>query len=103
MAKLKNSIMFLKTSFFMSNHRQKISTKRAVTMQHLRKPIGPVINETKRDYKITNTGRSQNFKQFYDTTVFKALCLSDLICESCKPSLGSYLNIKGRFPYKMTT
>ena len=39
-------------------------------MQHLRKPMGPVNNETKsRDDKTTITGRSQNF-----TNNFKPQC-----------------------------
>ena len=41
-------------------------------IQHLREPIGPVNKETKSRAHKKQIHRSQNFKQFYNMTLFKA-------------------------------
>ena len=68
MTKLKNSIM----------KRTKTETKSNILSSNTSgSQLGLPVNKatTSRPHKITNTERSQNFKQFYDITHLKALYL----------------------------
>ena len=70
--------MFLKTNISKSYNGLKISKKQQrMKLEYLRKPIGPVHNETKsRPHKITaSIQRSQNFKRLYEIALFKALTI----------------------------
>ena len=72
-------------------------------MQHLRKPIGPVINETKsRDDKITKTGRSQNFTNSFKSQSLKHYVYKMLSARAVRHFLVLSENQWG-FPYKRTT